>query len=113
MAASWTTAPSRSSPAPTELLELRDSENALAAFPSERAPSVADTRRSGDGLRRAVQWRRQTGVTMRVTRLSPRLVLGLATILLVGAVTAAVIGLLAAREVPKPRAPQIAQQRPG
>jgi len=103
MAASWTTAPSHAYPASTELLELPDCENALAAFPSERGPEP--------GLRRAARWRRQTGVTMRVTRLSPALVLGMALILLAGAVTAAAIGILAAREGPRPRVPQIAQQR--
>lgn len=113
MAASWTTAPSHAYPASTELLDLPDSENALSAFPSERSASVAYTRHSGDGQRRAARWRRQTGVTMRVTRLSAGLVLGLATILLAGAVAVAVIGIFAVREDPRPLGAQIAQQGPG
>jgi hypothetical protein len=105
MAASWTIAPSRHDPASPELLELPDSENALAAFPSERGPEA--------GLRRDAHRRRQTGVTMRVTRLSAGLVLGLATILLAGAVAVAVIGIFAVREDPRPLGAQIAQQGPG
>lgn len=106
MAVTWPTTPRRPYPAaPTELLELPDSDDALAAFPSERDPRPRS--------RGAVHATRRSGVALRVAPLSWAVVGGLVAVLLLGALSVAAIGLLAsdARGVPQSAAPVVEARR--
>ena len=77
-----------------------EGHDALADFPSERDATAA--------VPPALLAHRPSGVTMRVARLSPGVAVGLVLVLLLGAGSAALIGLLATGRAAASRADSFA-----